>query len=302
MNQRHIVIDWGTTNFRAWLVNSSDGVVLDEIDEGRGLSSLETHEFPDYCQSHLQAWLNEDRPSIYMAGMVGAALGWQAAPQLPLPVSVDQLVEHTVAASGMQDVWIVPGTRVDGHQPDVMRGEEIQIFGALELAERSDAVLCLPGTHSKWAQVSNKSLTHFTTSMTGEMYNILLKHSIIARSAETAIDDQEAFKLGARNACKDGGLLHQLFATRARSLYAGLKPSSVPSYVSGLLIGSEVQAMQALYPASEDKILLVCAKSLAAPYQTVLEDVGYKVQCVDAKEASLSGCNTLSKIHRQSRN
>lgn len=299
MSSRHIVIDWGTSNFRAWLLNSADNSVIEEISEGRGLSSLSSEEFPSYCQSHLQAWLGEPNTPIYMAGMVGAAIGWQAAPQLPLPVTLQQLAQHTVAAKGVADAWIIPGARVDGDAPDVMRGEEVQIFGAMALSERSDAVLCLPGTHSKWAKVSDNTLTHFTTSMTGEIYDIVLKHSILARTTVHPEHDNEAFEQGAKQAQADGGLLHQLFATRARTLYAGLAASSAPSYLSGLLIGSEIQAMQALYPAQQEPVLVVCSQTLAAPYQTVLQQAGYKTHWIDAKSASISGCNAIRAKHQK---
>ncbi|MCB1755293.1 MAG: 2-dehydro-3-deoxygalactonokinase [Gammaproteobacteria bacterium] len=298
MATQWIIVDWGTSNFRAWLIDADSGMIRDEISDGAGMASLESREFPDYCRDRLQAWRTGSTPPIYMSGMVGAAQGWQLAPQLPLPIRLDELAKEVVAANGLDDTWIIPGARLAGDHPDVMRGEEVQIFGALAIAGRDDALLCLPGTHSKWARVEDRRLNAFTTSMTGEVFELMLSHSILARSAEERKSSEAAFEQGLIQAQNDGGLLHQLFTTRARTLYGGLAPADLYSYLSGVLIGSEVKAMQTLYPPDGQELLLICASGLRQPYEHALRLSGYSTRWLDARLASLQGTRAIIARHR----
>lgn len=299
-----VIVDWGTTSFRAWLVDAGDGRRLDEIPEGRGLRDLAQQEFPKYCQAALSRWRSGPggrRPPVYMAGMVGSPLGWLAAPQPPLPMGADGLVDHVVAAPGMEDVWIIPGVRLQddaGKRFDVMRGEEVQIFGALALSGRRDAVLCLPGTHSKWARVERSLLVDFTTSVTGELYQAVLDHTILGRPANRDAPWAEfAFRQGLEEAKQSGGLLDHLFTTRSRHLYGGLESESVASYLSGLLIGHELKAMGSRYPMGDD-ILLVGAEALRRQYETAFAAFDRKGQWIVGPDATIAGVARVVRKHR----
>lgn len=301
MSQQLIIIDWGTSNFRAWLIDFASGEVVDEISSGRGMTTLEPAEFPYYCDEQIGHWRDDTTTAVYMAGMVGAAQGWRYAAQLPLPLSCEQLAANVVEAGGLENAWIVPGARINADTPDIMRGEEVQIFGALALSGRQDAVLCLPGTHSKWARVENGTLTGFTTSMTGELYQLLCRHSILAASIQSGNTDEiseSAFNLGLDQAASAGGLLHQLFAARTRNLYGNLESSEVAEFLSGVLVGSEVNAMLHHYPVDANQLLLVCAKTLRIPYQLALQRTGYSLQWVDARDASIRGVREIVNQHR----
>ena len=296
MSARAIVVDWGTTAFRAWLIERDGGAVLDEISDGKGLLELSREDFPGYCRRQLTGWRDGGGPPIYMAGMVGSAQGWQTAPQPPVPIDLPAIAAATVPAEGLEAAWILPGCRrVDSDGvPDVMRGEEVQIMGALSASDRRSAVLCLPGTHSKWAWARDGALVDFTTSMTGEVYGLLLDHSLLARSARRDAPWQEAaFRRGLAQSALDGGLLHHLFTTRSRDLAGELAPDEAPSYLSGLLIGHELAAMAPRIGSSAEPILLVGAAKLKRPYEVAMSARDWRVSWIDSATATLLGISAV---------
>ena len=307
MERQVIIVDWGTSNFRAWLIEQENGRVLDEIAGGLGMASLTPEQFPAYCAERFGGWRRGNTPPVYMAGMVGAARGWAAAPQLPLPVKCTDLAVRVMAAPGLENAWIVPGARVAGDasesvMPDVMRGEEVQIFGAMELSSRRSGLLCLPGTHSKWARVVDGTLMHFTTSMTGELYTLLMEHSILGRDVkEKGVPDPVdggAFARGLGQTTTPGGLLHQLFTTRAMLLERQLREDEIAGYLSGVVIGSEIAAMTELYPPREEQaLLLVCGEQLRRTYEYALAHAGYESSWIAAREASLNGVRQIIRLH-----
>jgi 2-dehydro-3-deoxygalactonokinase len=289
MRSKWILIDWGTSSFRAWLIESSTGNILDEIENGLGMAALSQSEFADYCLERIGSWRSELLHPIYMAGMVGAGDGWQLAPHLILPLELESLAEQLVAIEGMEQAWIIPGARIEGERPDIMRGEEVQIFGALSLSEKESALLCLPGTHSKWARVNAGVLEQFTTSMTGEIYDLMLKHSLSCRGSSSDKLSNSAFDSGLAEQAMSGGILHHLFTARPRALYAGLAADEISSYLSGVLIGHEIAAMLDLYPPDGQDLLLVSASTLRIPYERAFRRVGYRPYWIDARLASLRG-------------
>lgn len=293
MQSKWILIDWGTSNFRAWLVEASTGNILDEIKSGLGMAVLSRSEFPDYCLSQIGSWRSGLLHPVYMAGMVGAGDGWQLAPHLSLPLNVERLAEQIVAVEDLEQGWIIPGARIDSECPDIMRGEEVQIFGALSLSERDNALLCLPGTHSKWARVGTGILQQFTTSMTGEIYNLMLKYSLSGRGSRSGDLSSSAFDSGLAEVTMPRGILHHLFSARPRTLYAGLTPDEIPSYLSGVLIGHEVAAMQDIYPPDGQDLLLVSSSILRIPYERALRRAGYRPYWIDSKLASLRGVSLV---------
>lgn len=299
---RVIIVDWGTTSFRAWLVDEVRGAVLEEIPDGQGMRGLKREDFAAYCTDRLAPWRIGDAPPVYLCGMVGAAQGWHTAPQPPLPVGADDLANQIVAAPGMANAYIIPGTHQPAPAIDVMRGEEVQIFGALEQTGLRDALLCLPGTHSKWVRVENARLTAFTTSMTGEVYEVMLAHSVLGLTADKkAPFAPAAFDAGLEQAAQPGGLLHHLFTARSRGLYALLPPAETESYLSGLLIGTEIAAMRGLYPQPSDQpVLLVCTPALRTAYERAFQHAGLSCRWVAGRDATIRGVRLIAACHRVS--
>ncbi len=300
-----ILVDWGTSAFRAWLVEAETGAILGHLPDGEGMRALAGRSFAAYCADRLGPWLARGpRPPVYMAGMVGAPTGWIAAPQPALPLRPEELAAHVMAAPGMDDAWILPGVRVDSTAPDrvdVMRGEEVQILGALHHAGRSDAVLCLPGTHSKWARVTNGVLDDFTTFMTGEIYGALLSATLLGQGCDpSAHGAPGAFQAGLAEAERTGGaggLLAHAFAARTRRLYRDLGTDDVPAFLSGLLIGEELAGATALGYLPQDTVLLVGATTLTARYGEALSKRGIAPVAIPAAEATLSGALMLARMH-----
>lgn len=305
MSARAIVVDWGTSSFRAWLIERDGGAVLDEIPKGKGLLDLTREGFPDYCRERLAGWRDGAADGatavpIYMAGMVGSAQGWMTAPQPPVPIDLAAVAAATVPAEGLEAAWILPGCRrVDPEGvPDVMRGEEIQVMGALLASGRDAAVLCLPGTHSKWAWAREGALVDFTTSMTGEVYGLLLEHSLLGRTARRDAPWQEdAFRLGLEQSRRGGGLLHHLFTARSRNLAGELSPEQTPSYLSGLLIGHELAAMAPRIGTPEEPLLLIGAGELRRPYEVAVALQGWRADWLDAATATLRGIAAVIRRH-----
>jgi len=304
---RLIAIDWGTSNFRAFLVDRNSGECLDSRRSEAGLRSLSSAEFPHYCATQVSDWRErasggreERRVPIYLAGMVGSKRGWSEAPQLDLPVSAADLAAHVVAAPGLDNAWIVPGVKiVDATHVDVMRGEEVQAFGALSLCNARQALCCLPGTHSKWARLKDAQLVDFTTAMTGELYHAVRFHTLPGEPArESAEFDAAAFDQGLEAAGHSAGILHALFEARSRYLYSGLASEQVGSFLSGVTIGSEVLSQRRIHPQTGE-VILVGSATLNALYRRAMTAVGFGVREIDSDQATLAGLCALAGSHQQ---
>ena len=242
---RCIVADWGTSNFRAWAL-AGDGTVLHGLSDPRGLLSVEGGRFAETFRSVCGPWLKgAGRSPTILSGMIGSRRGWKEAPYLPAPVSLDSLAKNLCPLGEVAGamISIVPGVSLDDPaEPDVMRGEEAQILGALHALGRRSGSFLLPGTHSKWAIVGDGRLVSFRTYMTGEVFGLLIKTGTIAQLAEGDGVDPAAFRRGVARAKAGAGrdFLHALFGARALSLLGRLPGNEVAGYLSGLLIGTEL--------------------------------------------------------------
>ncbi len=272
-----IGIDWGTTSARAYRLDGR-GEALGVRTGPLGIQQV-SGPYPDALAALLGDWASEAVPRL-ACGMIGSRQGWVEAPYVACPGSLDALARGIVRSEGGA-LSIVPGLscrHADG-VPDVMRGEETQIAGAL----RDDAgptLAILPGTHSKWALVRTGTIVAFTTHMTGEVFAVLRDHSILGRmlaSAEAGFA-AEAFARGVRRGHeRSGEILHLLFGVRTMSLQDDLAPQQAGDYLSGLLIGSEIAAGRS-WAASEgvplDSAVLIGSGALCARYAAALRTTG----------------------------
>jgi 2-dehydro-3-deoxygalactonokinase len=300
-----IIIDWGTTAFRAWLLDDATGAILEHIPKGLGMRELAGSSFRDYCAERLAPWRSE-APSapIYMVGMVGAASGWTEAPQPPLPVDAKALAASIIPAPGLDNAWILAGVRVDTRDPDrvdVMRGEETQIIGALSLTERTDAVVCLPGTHSKWAKVSGGVIEDFTTCMTGEFHKAFMTHTILGLGCPAVggglVPPGPAFAQGLAESEGQGSLLSLAFSARARRLYRDLTADDVSDFLSGLLIGTELlDARSRGFIPPSPEVLLVGETALSLRYAMAFEARGITPVPVSPAAATQRGVLDLGRL------
>jgi 2-dehydro-3-deoxygalactonokinase len=175
----------------------------------------------------------------------------------------------------------VPGLRCETHGvPDVMRGEETQVFGALQLLGIDQGLFVLPGTHSKWVRVARGRIETFATFMTGEFYALLRQHSILARTM-TAMDgelDAPAFRRGVEHALRSGNLLHTAFSARTLSLFEHLPAVALPSYLSGLVIGEELRSQD--LRALPGPLVVIGSPALTQRYELALQELGVAARSV----------------------
>ena len=297
-----ILIDWGTTNFRAWLV-AADGAVMDRRDAALGIMQVPADGFPAALDRQVGGWRSA-HPGlpVLMSGMVGSRQGWAEAPYLSCPASAEGLAGGLLQIPGDAAVWIVPGVSYqapDGRH-DVIRGEEVQIFGALGNRVRGRQVCCLPGTHSKWASVQDGRIDWFATSMTGEVFSVMAEHSILGRLMDPAGQDgagehdDAAFRKGLALAAEPGGLLNHLFAVRAEGLFGAVPSAGLRAYLSGIVIGHEVRAMCGL-ARPEGPVTLIGRPDLTRLYGLAIGEFGLSTQIVSSQDATLMGLSILRK-------
>ncbi|MDO9706712.1 2-dehydro-3-deoxygalactonokinase [Paracraurococcus lichenis] len=270
-----IGIDWGTTAFRAYRLDDR-GAVLDSLDRQAGILAIPPGGFPAALGEAIGPWLAAGETRVLLCGMVGSRQGWQEAPYLPCPAGPAEIAAAVVplAFEGAA-CFLVPGlsARDAGGVPDVMRGEETKLVGLLADLGTAEALACLPGTHSKWARLAAGRVAGFATQFTGETRAVLLQHSILGRLAEPGPVSEAAFRRGLRRSREAGGLLHHLFGTRALGLMGDLAATETASYLSGLLIGHEVQAVLA-EGAPTGPIHLAGSETLAQAYAMAFNEFG----------------------------
>lgn len=276
-----IGVDWGTSRLRAYLIDDQ-GAVVDALESDKGLMRVEAGGYGKVLAEVIAPWrAKAPRAPVLMAGMVGSRQGWVEAPYAPLPTTLDDLADATVAVDAPEigDVAIVPGvaagTEGDGWA-DVMRGEETEIFGAMAMLGVGSGTFVLPGSHAKWVDVVDGAIVAFRTFMTGEVFDAVAKHTILSRMMGEGGDRPDAFARGlaaARDLGAPGDLLTRLFSIRAETLFGRLTPEDAPEFLSGLLIGAEVAAGA----RDADKVIVVGAAGLAARYGTALQAAGVAV-------------------------
>lgn len=276
-------IDWGTTNLRVWLLDR-DGMVLGERASGEGMRACMPDRFEPVMEGHLAALGAPSDLPVVVAGMAGARGGWREVPYLIAPVGLHALHEGAVAVPRpRRDVRILPGIcqRVPGRE-DVMRGEETQLAGAVALG-LADGLVCLPGTHSKWAAIEAGRLVSFTTFMTGELFAVLGAHTILRDTlGEGGFDPADpAFRGGIDEMLVDGAsLTGKLFSIRAAGLLNGDAAPHPRARLSGLLIGAEIAAARAMHGIGRP-VGLVATGMQAELYRIALERAGLDCDLLD---------------------
>ena len=266
------VIDWGTSNFRAYRF-AEDGSLAETHQAACGILSVADRTFAAVLQQQIGHWF---RPGdmLYFSGMITSRNGWVETPYVDAPASLRDLAAQAVHMAGERDthLFFLPGVCMRSPHADVMRGEEIQVFGSLA-ADEDAATVILPGTHSKWVEVENHSLKQFTTHMTGEVFAVLRQHSILGRLMPEGIHPMrpDAFLAGvARSQAKQpDGLLHDLFTARSMVLLEQMPAEDCADYLSGLLIGHEIRSGLAKATA-KGPVILVGDEALCQRYEKAL--------------------------------
>lgn len=286
-----LAVDWGTTNRRVYLIGEDGSVEQTERDD-RGVLTIEPGAFAAEAVAIRDRF--GDLPML-CAGMIGSNRGWANVPYVDCPAGFDRLAAgvHWVE---LGRTAIVPGLalRTDA-RVDVMRGEEVQFLGAAASGVvPADALLCQPGTHCKWGRLSGGALVDFTTAMTGELFSLLRRHSLLSEQLDGPVNDDAAFGDGVE-AARSPDLLAHLFGARAAMLL-GLRPSEASaSYVSGLLIGSDVSAHGG---GEGEEVHILADPVLGALYHRAIVMAGGRPTIVDSHSAFVAGIVRVWELMR----
>ncbi len=281
-----IALDWGSTSARAYLM-AEESDVIGQRHAPLGVLNVKDGDFEGALLELCGPWLlvRTETP-IVASGMIGSRQGWSEAPYVECPAGPQELGRgmKAIEVAKRRKLWIVPGVSFTGADgvPDVMRGEEAQIFGALSPVgqEGKSALYLLPGTHSKWVRVENGRIVWFKTFMTGELFSVLSRHSILGKLMETGeATDDAAFRRGVEHAYHDPyGLSAMLFSARTLALFDQLPATGIADYLSGLLIGHEIFTAERALTAKSDRdegVVLIGESSLVRNYQRALTYVGW---------------------------
>ena len=248
---RLLAIDWGSSTLRGALLDG-DGTVVDERSRASGMLNVAPGGFDAAFEDAFGDWMDVPGTRCLMAGMVGSRQGWVEADYVACPAGLDDFVAHlrrvgADVSSRRCDIAIVPGARCEHDGvPDVLRGEEVKALGVVDLLGGADATVVSPGTHSKWITVADGRLREFSTAMSGQMFALLRRHSILARSIPEPVGDDDAldgaaFDEGVRRALAGCSLLQTAFSVRTLALFGRMPAASLASYLSGLVIGDELR-------------------------------------------------------------
>ena len=282
-----IAVDWGTSNLRAYAMQG--GTVVARAQSEKGMAALTPEQFEPTLEYLVESWERPDAP-VVACGMVGSRQGWIEAPYRTVPTSPLADTLARVPSSNGRPVFIIPG--LAQHDPaDVMRGEETQIAGFLNLNPGWDGVLCLPGTHTKWVHLSAGEVVSFQTFMTGELFALLSNTSVLRHSVSGEDWDDSVFDAALSEALsKPERLAAKLFNLRATDLLHGQSKGAARAALSGYLIGAELAAARPYWLGQNLAILGTDGQARA--YQSGLSTQGVPAMLVNAERATLAGLTT----------
>ena len=286
-----IAADWGTSNLRIWGIDHR-GQVIDTINNGKGMSSLIPSEFEPYLISLIESWLPKEgnaKCPIIICGMAGAKNGWKEAAYLkaPCPPINKKKIIQVETDDQRISVSIVPGI-MQTSPPDVMRGEETQIAGYLSKNPDFDGIICLPGTHTKWAHISANEIVSFKTFMTGEIFLSLSERSILKTSVQSNDFDSTSFLEAFEDTYSNPALLSfKLFELRAEDLLENTSTKFLKSKLSGYLIGCELAGAKSYWLGQN--IIMIGNNDLCILYQKALKKLGINTTIESTQNVTLNG-------------
>ena len=300
-----IVVDWGTSHLRAHLCEVFPSGRFERVDSAYALGvSKCTPNFQQELLTCIDHWVKVyGKVAIYLAGQIGSSIGWKEAKYLACPVAPKNIAQACLEfeCEGHK-VCVVPGIscQLDDENHDVMRGEEVQVLGWLQLDElhrKGKHIICLPGTHTKWVLVENGKIQLFKTAITGELYDLLSNQSVLIQQP-SKIFDSKAFTLGAKYTLESelGNFSHGIFSVRSKQLFGELSPQQASSYLSGLLIGSDVRAainatQWSLTP--ETTVTIIGDAHLSQCFADVLKMQSIPTDICEVNETTLLGFSSV---------
>ncbi len=303
-----ITVDWGSSKLQANLCKMASDGQLTVLDSNTGLGiNKVAGQFEQELLTVISPWSDQYGPlDILMSGQIGANIGWKETEYLSCPVSPENLAKACLKFQCQNfqgqnfQIYLIPGVSYtkDKDYPEVMRGEELQILGWLQTdynLQKQRHLVCLPGTHTKWAIVENGKIELFRSAMTGELFDLLSNSSVLIQKAENDYFNQETFLSGVHRIIANSttnDFYHSLFSVRTKQLLAGLAPKDACSYLSGLLIGADVRNAMESYlwdSAKFDKIAIIGAEHISHCFATALKQYDKHCTLYDANQVSIKG-------------
>lgn len=293
-----VAVDWGTSHVRLWVMDSA-GNVIDALHSDKGMGTLTAADYEPTLLALLGDHLTGP-VDVVICGMAGSRQGWAEAAYASTPCMPPTIATATQVETRdpRLNVSILPGIK-QMSPADVMRGEETQIAGFLATSPDFDGVLCLPGTHTKWAHISASEVVSFRTFMTGEMFALLASRSVLRHSVGTGWDGP-TFETAVNDAIsRPAAIAAELFSLRAASLLSGADPDAARARLSGLLIGAELAAARPYWLGQQ--VVVLGADGIADAYLSALQNQGVSARGVDPDHMTLRGLTAaLTKTERAS--
>ncbi|NTS33105.1 2-dehydro-3-deoxygalactonokinase [Phyllobacterium sp. BT25] len=282
--------DWGTSRFRLWLVDGTGNIIAEKRSDD-GLDASRERGFGTTLEAHLAELGAPEQLPVIVCGMAGSRQGWVEANYVAVPADLNAILSGAVKITGIdRDVRIIPGLSQSGRFPNVMRGEETQLLGAMLARNITDGVVAMPGTHSKWVELQSGRAKTFSTYLTGELYALLASQSILRHSVQGAVSsasaDHPQFTAAVELMLSGEAMLGELFPIRAAMLLENLSPEGAASRLSGLLIGAEIAGARSKH---QGRVALVASGSMATLYGKAISLAGIEFGAVDADEAVRKG-------------
>ena len=294
--EKWIAVDWGTSTFRAYLVQNNK--VSDTIETKDGIKYVKSHLFEQTLLSLIDRWLDDDEiTEILASGMVGSKQGWEEAPYQQIPFNLKKLNHITPTLKDNRISLKIFSGISQTHQPDIMRGEETQIAGFLNETPNFNGSICLPGTHSKWVEIRNNNIIKFKTFMTGELFEIISKNSVLIHSVEAEkIDKMELLKSVDKILQKPELFSNALFQLRADDLINSKGPTIYKSRLSGYLLAIELLGSVEFWKNKD--IVLIGNPDLTEMYQFVLNKKVKSIKKFLSSDMVLKGLKNLKNFNK----
>ncbi len=298
--------DWGTSNFRLYLLDIVTTKVLRIVQSDQGIATTfdawkknGQNNRVDFYRTFLHAQIqrlatkigaNLEYVPIILSGMASSSIGMIEVPYTEVPFDIDEpnlsIKQFSATTTFPNELFIYGGLKTD---QDVMRGEEVQLLGLSHLIHTESSICLLPGTHSKHIRIENKKVVDFQTFMTGECFDLLSKQSILKDSVNAGAifseTQQGFFKKGLLKA-QPTNLLNSLFSVRTNTLLKDVTAENNYHYLSGLLIGQELKALQDF----KGQLLLNCSNHLAVIYEFALKTLQLDHQLTVVTKRDMAQC------------
>jgi len=287
-----LAVEWTSAAFHAFLFEE-DGTLIDQRQHARGVNHVTDGAFETALREMAGDWAAQ-ASRVYLSGMITSRNGWVETPYAQAPASLRDILAKAVTrkVEGLAPLIFLPGISVQHPLPDMMRGEELKIIGAMD---QGSGLVALPGAHTKWAVVESGSITGFATYMTGEIASLLKANSLVGRLIPTeSADNPEAFLRGVRLAWDrgvGGNVLRRIFSARSMVLFDELAPADISDYLSGLLIGAEIGEALQEFGQTDQHVTLIGPPALCGRYAVALREAGVTSTVVE--DAGASAFRTL---------